>query len=454
AGDGKFSSSFTVDTQGFGTTTITVKGGTTGEEAENIFIIKGSITYLSPISGTVGTSVTIKGDGFGASETIRISLGKNTTITAISSNIAGSFTTSFTIDTQSYGTKTVQAYGVISGTSDIAGLRILPKIIDITPTTGTIGTVVTVVGNGYISSIGIRTDIGLTENIAIQPPGAQASGDGTFSITFVVDDEPLGTNTVTVWSIGNLVNDRVHFVVKPMVSVTPVSGTVGASIMVSGNGYASTEVIQIGFGTVIEYATISTSASGDPSAFRGSWQRVIVVDIQPYGTTTILATGQNSSGVEKCLFNIMQRLTAITPSYGTVGSFVTVDGNGYAMLENIRIGFGKTTSIYSVLSNGNGVFNAVFTVDTQHDGVKTVVASGLISGSDTTTYTIMPHIVSVSPAAGTVGASVTVIGDGFRTSSNIRIDFGNKEGIKIPLTSFDGTFTTNFTVDIQSQGTK
>ncbi|PIX17663.1 hypothetical protein COZ71_02145, partial [Candidatus Desantisbacteria bacterium CG_4_8_14_3_um_filter_40_12] len=451
--NGEFTVSWTVDTQGFGTTTITANGITTGEQAENIFIIKGSITYLSPTSGTVGTAISINGDGFGSSEIIRISFGKNMTIAAISSNSVGSFTTSFTIDIQSYGTKTVQAYGINSSTSDTVKLSILPKIIDLMPTTGTIGTSVTVTGNGYITSGAIRIDIGLTEDILIQN-NDEASEDGTFSVIFNIDDEPFGSNTVTVRSRGSLVNDTRCFVVSPMVYVTPVSGTVGAFITVTGNGYASTEVIQIDFGTNLGYATTSTIASGAPSAFRGSWQRVIAVDIQPYGTTTIKATGLGSNDAKECLFNIMQRLTAISPSCGTVGSSVTVDGNGYAALENIRIGFGKNTSICSTLANGIGVFQAIWTVDTQAYGVKTVVTSGAGSGSDTTTYTVMPHIVSVSPSVGTVGASVTIVGDGFTTSESIFVDFGTTSVIKTAASSIDGTWTISFTVNIQTQGTK
>ncbi|MBI4753180.1 hypothetical protein HY793_02250, partial [Candidatus Desantisbacteria bacterium] len=385
-GDGKFSAVFTVDTQGFGTTTIVARGAS-ANSAGNIFIIKGSITGLSPTQGTVGTTVTVKGDGFGASETIRISLGKNVTITTIISNSAGSFTTNFTVDVQSYGTKTVQAYGTFS------------------------------------------------------------NEDGTFSLTFNVDAEPLGTNTVIVRSKDSSVNDIGYFVVSSIIWVTPVSGTVGAFITVSGNGYAATEVIHLDFGIAGVYATTTANDNG-------SWQSIFTVDIQPYGTTTIKATGQGSGSAKECFFNILPRLTAISPSQGTVGSSITVDGNGYANGENIRIGFGKNATIHNILAGTNGMFHAVFTVDAQCYGEKTVKASGLIAGSDTALYTIMPNIVSVSPTTGTVGSEVMVIGNGFVTSQEIFVDFGTKICIKTPVSSIDGTFTTTFTIDTQSQGTK
>ncbi|MEW6607833.1 MAG: fibronectin type III domain-containing protein [bacterium] len=72
------------------------------------------ITLISPTRGVVGKRVTISGCNFYPTETIRIEFGNTTTI-ALSTCVDGSFTTTFTVNDQGFGTITITAYGLISG---------------------------------------------------------------------------------------------------------------------------------------------------------------------------------------------------------------------------------------------------------------------------------------------------------------------------------------------------
>ncbi|MEW6617924.1 MAG: C25 family cysteine peptidase [bacterium] len=72
------------------------------------------ITLISPTRGVVGKRVTISGCNFYPTETIRIEFGNTTTI-ALSTCVGGSFTTTFTVNDQGFGTITITAYGLISG---------------------------------------------------------------------------------------------------------------------------------------------------------------------------------------------------------------------------------------------------------------------------------------------------------------------------------------------------
>ncbi|MEW6607908.1 MAG: PQQ-binding-like beta-propeller repeat protein [bacterium] len=71
------------------------------------------ITLVSPTHGPVGTIVTIKGGNFYSTETIRISFGNTITIVLAAAE-NGSFTTTFTVDDQGFGTITIIAYGLDS----------------------------------------------------------------------------------------------------------------------------------------------------------------------------------------------------------------------------------------------------------------------------------------------------------------------------------------------------
>ncbi len=58
--------------------------------------------------------VTISGNGFGANEIININMGTTVSIAAITTGANGVFTTAFVVDSQSVGTKTVGAHGLIT----------------------------------------------------------------------------------------------------------------------------------------------------------------------------------------------------------------------------------------------------------------------------------------------------------------------------------------------------
>jgi parallel beta-helix repeat protein len=62
-------------------------------------------------------------------------------------------------------------------------------------------------------------------------------------------------------------------------------------------------------------------------------------------------------------------------------------------------------------------------------------------------------VLSITPASGTVGCSVTVSGKGYDAGELIRIDFGRIQSIASATATAAGTFTTTFVVNTQLQGT-
>jgi len=83
---------------------------------------------VAPTAGTVGTVVTISGTGYGANDNITIAFGTNDNIQQAVADEYGSFTTSFTVDTQAYGTTTITVSGV--GVT-VFGLFTLEEPVDI-----------------------------------------------------------------------------------------------------------------------------------------------------------------------------------------------------------------------------------------------------------------------------------------------------------------------------------
>ncbi|MEW6608724.1 MAG: T9SS type A sorting domain-containing protein, partial [bacterium] len=125
---GRFEAVFTADTQpGGGTITVSAKGRDC--IAYSWFRMLGVITLISPNSGAVGTVVNIAGNGFAASEQIRIDFGTTRTITMTTTDYQGGFVTTFVVDTQPAGTTTITVMGMISGAKDITYFMIIEDTI-------------------------------------------------------------------------------------------------------------------------------------------------------------------------------------------------------------------------------------------------------------------------------------------------------------------------------------
>ncbi|MEW6618394.1 MAG: cohesin domain-containing protein [bacterium] len=422
-----------------------VKGfGRLNGEDGNVGIITGiSQIIINPSSGAVGSIVTLTGTDFGPTELIRIDFGNKITITTITSSSGGTFSCTFTSDTQPYGTTTVMATGLTSGISASTSFNILPKITMVMPTTGTVGSIVTVWGNGFGGNEDVRIDFGTTLMITSIPATLQ----GTFATTFTVDTQPYGTTTIRASGLSTGGSAFGTFrIVSSIICISPYIGSVGTRVTIWGNGYGALELVRIDFGRTRSICTVFSNSSGTFSA-------LFTVDIQPHGTTSIGCYGLTSGLQSMSLFFIRGSII-ISPIAGTVGSSVTVIGNGFGATEMIMISFGSVVSLTTASTTGNGNFNTTFIVNTQPFGNTTISVIGLITQERVSErFTILPNIIFVTPTSGTIGSKVTVMGNGFGASSCIRIAFGTTRTIAIGTSNAMGVFQCVFTVNTQPLGT-
>ncbi|MEW6618111.1 MAG: 6-bladed beta-propeller [bacterium] len=441
---GLLRTTFTIDTQNYGTTTIVTLGVGKEEVDKTTFIILGNITYISPILGTVGSIVNIEGNGFGSNDIICIDFGTSMTIELTTASYVGTFSTQFMVDLQPYGDKTivVRSIEVNYIDKDINSFFILPNI-KITPTSGEIDSIVTVKGNGYYSSELIWIDFGTTKTIS----DAKTDTYGSFTTFFRLDTQAYGMKTIVVRSESGLILTTCFYIKDGMLWTSPVSGTVGTMITIRGIGYGANEFIRIDFGTI---QTIATAVSNESGIFAVSF----TTNLQPYGTTSIIVTGLTSMVSKTDIFFIKPKINSIFPTSGSVGIVVTLQGDGYSSNAELRIDFGMTKSIVTTYTESNGSFKVTFTVDTQPQGTTTVITAINKDQIDKAEFIISGNIVYLSPTSGTVGCIVTIAGNGFGARDTIVIDFGITSSIAITTASSLGTFCTTFSIDIQPFGPK
>ncbi len=400
---------------------------------------------MTPVTGTVGTRVTISCTGYASNDNITIAFGTNSDVQSALASQHGSFTAGFTVDVQCYGTTTITARGIGSA---IKSFHILPEVVSVMPAAGTVGTIITIIGTGYAAGDVVRIDLGKTATIQ----KVVASNYGSFTVSFTVDTQVYGTTTIIANGTRSIAAVNTFFI-YPEIMVTPNRGTVGTTVIVAGTGYAANDFITVKFRVNINTQQLSASNNG-------SFSTTFTVNEQNPGTTTIIAVGGNSVVNAVKIFRILPEIRinpvidTVMPNKGTVGTVVTIKGGGYASDDNITVAFGVKSNIQQTIANIYGSFSTTFTIDTQSYGTTTITASGTVAVASNV-FIIQPQVVSVMPMAGTVGTAVTITGTGYAANGSITVAFGvgATANIKITIASNYGSFTTTFTIDTQSYGT-
>ncbi|MBU0568935.1 hypothetical protein KKC52_12950, partial [bacterium] len=451
--NGTFSITFIVDQKPCGTKIISVSHYNNSLIfATNIFVIMGRITNLVSSSNTVGTIITVKGDGFETQSIIRIDFGTQDTITTtITDNINGTFSATFLVNTQVYGSQviTVRQSNLEYLTLNTTVFFITPKIIQVMPTFAQVGKPVTVIGNGFSAGL-VTIQFGTHYTITT----GTVDATGTFSVTFLVSTQLGGKVTPITASQGSVSVDTNIFTIKgDIILISPPSGPVDTSFTLHGTGY--------GYSTApifLRFEGDSADTPGDVVFSNGTFSAFFSASVQPYGTRVVTAVSSPGDGcgleIDTTTFFITAKITNLNPSEGAYKSVVEIRGDGYEANGTVTIDFGTAQTITSTQSNPKGEFSTTFTVNLQGEGIKVITVKTSDGALDTTTFSIKPTISLISPTSGNVSNVVTVEGAGYQGTESIYIDFGTSRTIATTATSADGTFSVTFVVDTQIIGLK
>ncbi|MEK7813810.1 MAG: hypothetical protein AAB296_08625, partial [Candidatus Desantisbacteria bacterium] len=383
--------------------------------------------------------------GYGRNEAVQVSFGNVGRIATGVASDEGTFIVIFKVDTQSYATKTITAFGIETQSPAINTFYITPEIISVVPITGTVGSCVTISGTGYGANETINVSFGITNNIT----SSQSSDIGTFIAAFTVDTQYYGTKTIKANGVNTQhIAENRFFITPQIVWVTPNSATVGTIVTIKGTGYGLSETVKIDFGNTSSIRSAATD-------WAGTFSTTFTINTQVYGDKSITATGQTTKCPAKINFFIRGAIIHISPCSATVGTMITIFGNGFGGEELVSINFGASQEIDGVVSNSNGSFNVDFEVDAQSSGSLTVWATGFNTGERDDHLFIITGITMVKPTAGPVSTVVTLSGAGYYASEYVQIDLGTAININKPMTDSNGKFYTTFTInDSQFYGIK
>src|SRR2546430_7487568 len=353
-----------------------------------------SIASLNPASGLVGMSVTITGANFGMTQGTSTVTFNGTAATptswaatSIVVPVAAGATT---------GNVVVTVGGVASNGVSFTVTVPPPSITGLNPTSGVLGTSVTITGANFGASQG-------TSTVTFNGIGATPT---SWSVTNIVVPVPAGATTGNlVVTVGGVASNGVSFTVTtPGPSITglnPTSGLVGTSVTITGANFGATQ----GTSTVTFNGTAATPTS---------WSATSIVAPVPSGATTgnvvVTVGGVASNGVSFTVTVPAPSITSLSPTSGIIGTSVTIAGANFGATQGTStVKFNGTvatptswgaTSIVAPVPAGATTGNIVVTVG----GVASNGASFTVQ-PDTT-----PPVVTVTaPANGaTVSGTITL----------------------------------------------
>jgi uncharacterized protein DUF4038/IPT/TIG domain-containing protein/collagenase-like protein with putative collagen-binding domain len=238
-----------------------------------------SITSLNPNSGVVGTSVTITGTNFGATQ--------GTSTVTFSGTVATPTSWSATsivvpIPTGATTGNVVVTVGGVSSAGVAFTVLPTPSITSLSPTSGLVGVPVTITG----------TSFGATQGASSVKFNGITATPTSWSATSIVVPVPTGATTGSVVvTVGGVASNSASFTVTiPAPSITslnPNSGAVGTSVTITGTNFGTTQ----GTSTITFNGTAVTPAS---------WSASSIVAPVPAGAATgnvvVTVGGQASNG--------------------------------------------------------------------------------------------------------------------------------------------------------------
>src|SRR3989475_788425 len=374
---------------------------------------------LNPTSGPTGTTVNISGSNFAANSGITISYdnaGIATTPTTITTTSTGSFTGSITIPSSSAaGTHTVKATDG-SANSASASFTVttgtITPTISLNPSSGPVGTTVTVSGSGFASNSGISITYGGTA-IITNPTTITTDSTGSFAGSITVPPSSLGTHTVKATDASSN-SASAQFTVTPAISLSPTSGSAGTSVTVTGNSFSPSSHVTISFdGTRVSTTPgkIKTDGSGKFSA------SFTVPTSSAAGPHTVKATDALSNSASAQFTVTTGTITpsiSLNPTSGPTGTTVNISGSNFAANSGITISYdnaGIATTPTTITTTSTGSFTGSITIPSSSAaGTHTVKATDASAKSASASFTVttgtITPTISLNPSSGPVGTTV------------------------------------------------
>ncbi len=344
------------------------------------------ITSFTPTFGQLGTVVTINGNNFGGTSTVRFggtsassfNVVSNTTITAA----LGMATTGIVSVTTPYGTATRAGFTSLT-----------PTVTSFTPTSGGKNSVISITGTNFIQGGPYAVRFGGV-------PAASFTIHGGNTLTAIVGEGGSGYVTFQT-SYGRDSLPGFVYIPPPRLSgFTPAAANEGETVTISGTNLTGATGVKFGGIAATSFIIVSATTI---TAIVGAGTSGYVTVSTPRGADSLLGFTYTSPTI-----------TSFAPAVAGIGGTVEIVGTNFTGVTTVSFGgiaaasfiVNSPTSISAVVGAGAG------------GGVTVTSTNGSITKPGFV-FSSTPIISSIFPTSGPVGTIVQINGTNF---SNVATD--------------------------------
>jgi hypothetical protein len=395
-----------------------------------------------------GQSVSVQLSGFQAYEQVNISWNANggQQVATFYMDSTGATLSSFTPPSAPKGNYTLTATGVASNLQTTSVLTIGPGIL-LAPNTSNPGSTITVMGGGYQAGEKLNIYFQTQSNGIVS---ATADATGAFTVPLTIPTTYSQNTSYFVYAVSTNGNDSASaqfYFTAPGVGSNSYYVNYGSQTTIYGQGFAANESVNLfwNYNQNGQTQVATVTAASD-----GTFSDTITVPSDPgLGGVNIAAQGVVSQLIATNSVYEYASIT-LTPSSGTPGIQVMVNGGGFGGTEPVTIYY-QNTSIGTATTDNTGAFSLTFTVPTNSGlGYNYMLAQGNNTGIQASAYFYVTPNVTISPTTGPSGTAITVNGTYFTPNSYGWLYwYDPSTGSQNYLNSFNtdnnGAFTANIT---------
>jgi hypothetical protein len=288
-------------------------------------------------------------------------------------------------------------------------------VITLTPSSGAVGTVVTISGTVFDSYKGDSIHI-FFDTTEIENSPTVVPAEGAFSIDFTIPANATpGQHWIEVRSettSSSMLAKKDFIVDETALTVATPEGCVGVMVNVNGSGFYVGKVVKISYMNLTLDEIGSTTASAT-----GSFTYQIIIPVSAAGFHKVVASNDIGNRAET-QFKVLPQLTLNLASAGP-GDAVNASGNGFGGHSQVDIFFG-TVNVASVQTDNLGSFETHFNVPAVTPKFYDVKAQDSLGNVDTAQFTVTAG-ASLSTNTGATGNELTVNGSGFIPGQTINV---------------------------------
>ncbi|HEY0156591.1 MAG TPA: IPT/TIG domain-containing protein [Thermoanaerobaculia bacterium] len=387
-----------------GTICVTTPGGTACSTAT--FTMPPRITSFTPANALPGASVTITGANFHEASAVAFNGVTSATYTV---NAAG--TSIATTVPASATTGPITVTTPVGTATSATNFGVQAVVTGFTPTTGDVGTAVTVTGERFTGATAVK--FGGTTGVA----ATTFTVDDAQTITVTVPDAPK-SGTICVTTAAGTACSSSTFTVPPRVtSFTPTSALPGANVTITGVNFQAATAVAFN-GTAAASFTVNAAGTS------------ITTTVPAAATTgTISVTTPSGSGTSATSFGVLPTVTSFSPTSGDAGTTVTITGERIGDVTGVKFNGTAGTAATTFSAVNATTVTAVVPAGAKSGTICVTTVAG--TACSASSFTIAARITSFTPTSGLPGASVSITGANLQGATAVTFNGVNQPAFTV-----------------------